>query len=602
MVNAEMAKFAGHGMEQKCEIIPKPASLFKKPVNMPAYDEAYKNFNWKDHEKDVEWFGDPSQRKINAAYNAVTRHMKTKTKNKIALRYEGANGEKRDVTYAELEAESNKFANALVRLGIKKGDRVFIFLPRIPEVHVCFLGILKTGAIAGTMFSAFGPGALKDRLENSDACVVITDKLLKPRVDEIRPQLPHLKHVISVNEPDGGQAPLDANKGELLYKEITAKESPSFKCVETSADDPAFLLYTSGSTGKPKGVVHVHGGIVQQQLSAKWVLDLHEDDVYWCTADHGWVTGVVYMILGPLCVGCTSVMFDGRYSTEKWYNIIEENKVNIWYTAPTAIRMLMKDGLETAAKHDFSSLRHIYSVGEPLNPEAIRWGMQAFNGLAFHDTWWQTETGAMMICNYPSDEIRLGAMGKPFPGTIAGIIDENGNELGHEKEGDLALRPGWPSMMKAIWNNPEKYASYFKNGWYVVGDRALTDKDGWFWFVGRADDVIKTAGERVGPFEVESALVEHPAIAEAGVIGKPDALRGEIVKAFVTLRQGFAPSEELKKEISQFIKKKLSAHEYPREIEFVDKLPKTRSGKIMRRMLRAKEMGLPIGDTSTLED
>jgi acetyl-CoA synthetase len=263
--------------------------------------------------------------------------------------------------------------------------------------------------------------------------------------------------------------------------------------------------------------------------------------------------------------------------------------------------MLMKDGLDVARKHDFSSLRHIYSVGEPLNPEAIRWGLQAF-GLAFHDTWWQTETGAMMICNYPSDSIRLGAMGRPFPGVVAGIVDDEGNELPPETEGNLALRPGWPSMMKTIWNNEEKYQSYFKKDWYIAGDRALTDKDGWFWFVGRADDVIKTAGERVGPFEVESALVEHPAIAEAGVIGKPDALRGEIVKAFVTLRQGFSPSEELKKEVSNFVKKKLSAHEYPREIEFVDKLPKTRSGKIMRRVLRAKEMGLPIGDVSTLED
>ncbi len=589
-------------MEQKCEIIPKPASLFKVPANMKDYNAEYKKFNWKDHEKDVEWFGDPSQRKINAAYNAVTRHMKTPTKNKVAIKYEGANGEKRDITYAQLEEESNKFANALTRIGVKKGDRVFIFLPRVPEVHACFLGILKTGAIASTLFSAFGPGALKDRLENSDACAIVTDTALKPRVDEIRAQLPHLKHVIVTNDPKEGETALDAKKGEKLYHELISKESPSFKCVETSASDPAFLLYTSGSTGKPKGVVHVHGGIVQQQLSTKWVLDLHADDVYWCTADHGWVTGVVYMILGPLCVGCTSVMFDGRFSTDKWYSIIEEHKVKIWYTAPTAIRMLMKDGIDVAKKHDFSSLRHIYSVGEPLNPEAIRWGIQAFNGLAFHDTWWQTETGAMMICNYPSLPIRLGAMGLPFPGTIAGIVDDEGNELGPETEGNLALRPGWPAMMKTIWNNEEKYQSYFKKNWYIAGDRALKDKDGWFWFVGRADDVIKTAGERVGPFEVESALVEHPAIAEAGVIGKPDALRGEIVKAFVTLREGFKPSEELKKEISQFVKKRLSAHEYPREIEFVDKLPKTRSGKIMRRVLRAKEMGLPIGDTSTLED
>jgi acetyl-CoA synthetase len=330
-------------------------------------------------------------------------------------------------------------------------------------------------------------------------------------------------------------------------------------------------------------------------------LDLKEDDIYWCTADHGWVTGISYSLIGPLACGVTQIVYGDKFDPQGWYNVIDKYKVSVFYTAPTAIRMLMKSGSKIAKKYSFNSLRHICSVGEPLNPEAIRWGLEVF-GLAFHDTWWQTETGAMLICNYPSMDIKLGSMGRPVPGVVATIIDDNGAELGFGSHGNLAIKPGWPSMMKEIYKNPSKYQEYFVNGWYTTGDKAYCDKEGYFWFVGRADDVINTSGERVGPFEVESALVEHPAIAEAGVIGKPDALRGEIIKAFVTMADGYTWNEELYEELKQYVKKHLAGHAYPKEIEVLKSLPKTRSGKIMRRVLKARELGLPEGDTSTLEE
>jgi len=361
------------------------------------------------------------------------------------------------------------------------------------------------------------------------------------------------------------------------------------------------MLYTSGTTGKPKGVIHRHYAILQEYITAKWVLDLKEEDVYWCTADPGWVTGIAYGILGAWANGASAIVFDGRFDTDVWYKIIEDYKVSVWYTAPTAVRMLMAKGTEVVRKYNLSSLRHLASVGEPLNPEAIMWGLKAFN-LPFHDNWWQTELGAICISNYPCMNIKPGSMGKPIPGVTAAIIDEDGKEMDFGKEGNIALKPNFPSLMKGIWKRHQKYESYFENGWYISGDRGWQDKDGYFWFVGRADDVIKTSGERVGPFEVESALVEHEGVVEAGVIGKPDAMRGEIIKAFVVLKDGVKGTESLKGELSEFVKKHLAGHAYPREIEFIDKLPKTRSGKIMRRILKAKELGLPIGDTSTLEE
>jgi acetyl-CoA synthetase len=570
------------------EIIRKPQ--FVETPNLPDYEKTYRTFTWDDAKREIDYF---EEGKLNAAHNAIDRHAKTWRKNKIALYWEGQNNEKEKYTFLELHFLTNKFANVIKSLGLQKGDRVFIFLPRIPALYISFLGIIKTGAIAGTMFSAFGPQALKDRLKDSGAKAIITNNELKQRVYEARNELPELKHIIIADRESG--------QGEVNYYSEMEKASRNFSVEKMDPNDIAFMLYTSGTTGKPKGVIHSHGDIVQEHISAKWALDLHENDVYWCTADPGWVTGIVYEILGSWSNGISQVVHGGRFDPDKWYSIIQDYCVTVWYTAPTAIRMLMKAGDGLVKKYDLSSLRDINSVGEPLNPEAIRWGEKVL-GLPFHDGWWMTETGSIIICNYPSLPIKVGSMGKPFPGIKAAIVDDNGNVLPTGQEGNLAIKAGWPSMMKGIWNNDEKYRSYFKGEWYVSGDRAKVDRDGYFWFVGRADDVIKTSGERVGPFEVESALVEHPAVAEAGVIGKPDPERGEIIKAFLTLKPGFQGNDQLKEEIQKFIKSRFAGHAYPKEIEFVASLPKTRSGKIMRRVLKAKELGQPIGDTSTMEE
>ena len=539
---------------------------------------------WKEHEKEVIWFEDGT---INAAYNAVDRHVKDGKGDKVALIYVGEDDSEIRLTFNDLANKSNKIANILKNNVVNQGDRVFLFLPRVPELFYTFLGVLKTGAIAGTMFSAFGKDALKDRLENSSAKILFTTKDLLPRVEEVKAELPNLEKIYVVDD--------DAFKQEF------EGASDQFDAVHTKPEDYAFMLYTSGTTGKPKGIVHAHVALIQQQLSAKVVLDLKEDDIYWCTADPGWVTGIVYSILSNWSLGVTTLVHGGRFDPETWYKLLEKYKVTVWYTAPTAVRMLMAKGTELVKKFDLSSLRYLASVGEPLNPEAVIWGEEAF-GKTFHDTWWQTETGSMMIVNTPDLKIKPGSMGKPLPWIEADILDDDCNPLPPNTEGNICLKPPWPSIMRTVWQNQEKYQSYFKNGWYISGDHGKKDEEGYFWFIGRADDVIKTAGERVGPFEVESALVDHDSVIEAGVIGKPDEMRGEIIKAFVVLKPGVAGDEKLVEELQQHVKKQLAGHAYPREIEFIDKLPKTRSGKIMRRILKAKELGQPIGDTSTLED
>lgn len=578
-----------------------PGKLIKKQekdkqnANLPDYEHARKTFSWKTAEKELAHL---SHNQLNAAYIAIDNNLTTFRKNKIALYYHSQQGEKEQYTFTQISESSNQFANVLTHHGVKRGERVFIFLPRIPELYIAFLGILKTGAIAGTMFSAFQEQALLDRLSNSQAKILITNGALFPRIKKIWHSLPRLKKVIIVER---GSFDIPHEEHILHYNHEMNKASKEFKVRLMDKNDSAFMLYTSGTTGKPKGVVHRHLAILQEYYTAKWVLDLKEDDVYWCTADPGWVTGIAYEILGSWANGTCSLVYDGRFDPDTWYKLIQDYKVSVWYTAPTAVRMLMAQGTETVRKYDLSSLRHLASVGEPLNPEAIFWGQKAF-GLLFHDNWWQTELGAMAIANYKSLDIKPGSMGKPIPGIEAGIVDDDGKELPDGQEGNLALRPGFPSLMKEIWRRPKKYKSYFTNGWYISGDHAWRDKDGYFWFIGRADDVIKTSGERVGPFEVESSLVEYPGVIEAGVIGKPDKLRGEIIKAFVVLNKGVEGTEKLKEELQEHVKKHLAGHAYPREIEFVDKLPKTRSGKIMRRILKAKELGLPIGDTSTLEE
>ncbi len=572
------------------KLIKKPKSYFRTTPHLKNYEKEYKKFNFKDHYNEIAWF---KNKKLNAAYNAITKHTLTEKKNKVALYWEGDNSIKKEFSFLEMDLLSNKFASILKKYKIKKGDRVFLFLPRVPELYITFLGILKTGAIAGTLFSAFGHEALEDRLKDSGAKIVVTNKELKKRIYKVKRNLPDLKHIIVIDEEI-------KKKNEIDYRKEMQTASAEFNIAKTSPEDFAFMLYTSGTTGKPKGVLHAHLACLHEHLTAKYVLDIHDEDVYWCTADPGWVTGIAYEILGSWSNGASSLIFGGRFNPEKWYSLIEQYKVNIWYTAPTAVRMLMRAGKNITKKFNLKSLRHLCSVGEPLNPEAIKWSLQVFNR-PFHDNYWQTETGGIIIANYPVLPIKPGSMGKPVPGIEPAIIDNNGKKLPPNTEGNLAIKPGWPSMMRKIWKNKKKYNSYFNKGWYITGDKAYMDKDGYFWFIGRSDDVIKTAGERVGPFEVESALIEHRAIAEAGVIGKPDELRGEIIKAFITLNKGYKPSERLTLDIQKFVKKRLAGHAYPREIEIRDTLPKTRSGKIMRRVLKAQELGLSVGDTSTLE-
>lgn len=572
-----------------------PKDFIKKP-NLSNYEESYKTFTWdKAYQEELDFFADGT---FNAAYNAIDRHAKSKKKNKKAIIFHAADNSLTNFTFAELAKLTNQFANVLTTHGVAKGDRVFLFLPTIPERYISFLGILKTGAIAGLMFSAFQELALLDRLSDSEATMVITTPALYPRIANIWKDLPHLQKVLIIERGAGGLPKGDAF---IYYDQEMAKAKDSFAIAHLKKEDYAYMLYTSGTTGKPKGVIHSHGDILQALMTTKYVLDIHDDDIYWCTADCGWVTGVVYGILGIWGIGGTSVIYEGRYSPENWYRVMQDNKVTVWYTAPTAIRMLM--GASVSPKsYNLSQLRYLASVGEPLNPEAVWWGLEMF-GLPFHDTWWQTELGGISITNYPGLDIKPGSMGKPFPGVQAAIIDDQGNELPVGEEGHLALKPETVnSLMKTIWHNEVKFQSYFAHGWYISGDKAYKDADGYFWFLGRADDVINTSGERVGPFEVESALVEHPSVVEAGVIGKPDPVRGEIIKAFVVLKPEIVPTEELKKEIAGFVKKNLAGHAYPREIAFIPKLPKTRSGKIMRRLLKARELGLPEGDISGLED
>lgn len=558
--------------------------------NLGNYEEARKHFRWDDIEKEFSWH---ETGKVNMAYEAIDRHAASARKDKVALYYLD---DKRDeqYTFEQLSTSSNRFGNVLRRLGILKGERVFIFMPRTPELYIALLGTLKVGAVVGPLFEAFMETAVKDRLEDSGAVAIITTPALLSRVPVA--SLPDLKHVILVGET-GSLA-----EGQYDYFKEMEQASEDLEMQWMDREDGMIIHYTSGSTGKPKGVYHVHNAMIQHYYTGKTVLDLREDDVYWCTADPGWVTGTSYGIFAPWLNGAAIVIRGGRFKPEDWYRTIQRFKVSVWYSAPTALRMLMGAGDDVVARFDLSSLRHVLSVGEPLNPEVVRWGMRVYNQ-RIHDTWWMTETGSQLICNYPSMDIKPGSMGKPIPGTEAAIVDDSGNVLPPYRMGNLAIKTPWPSMMRQIWNNPGKYKDYFHlPGWYISGDSAYADEDGYFWFQGRIDDVINTSGERVGPFEVESKLVEHPAVAEAGVIGKPDPLRGEVIKAFISLREGYEPSDELKAEISQFVKAGLSAHAAPREIEFKDKLPKTRSGKIMRRVLKAWELNLPTGDLSTIED
>lgn len=574
----------GMKMIEKLAVIPGDHRL-------ASYEETAATHDWKETEKAFSWY---ETGKVNMAYEAIDRHTETGRKNKVALYYNDG-VRKEAYSFNEMKLLTNKAANVLKdATNLKKGDRLFIFMPRSPELYFSLLGALKMGVIVGPLFEAFMEGAVYDRLADSEASAIVTtpDLLSRVRVEK----LPHLKTIFLVGED------IEETEKVVDFNRRMASASNKFNIEWVDKEDGMVLHYTSGSTGAPKGVLHVHYAMVQQYQTTQWVLDLNDQDVYWCTADPGWVTGTAYGVFGPWLNGATSLILGGRFSPQAWYRAIQDYGVTVWYSAPTAFRMLAGAGRGVLEQYDLSSLRHILSVGEPLNPEVIRWGADEL-GHRIHDTWWMTETGGHMICNYPSMDIKPGSMGKPIPGVYATIVDDDGQEVPPFTMGNLAIKKGWPSMMRKIWNNPEKYDSYFLEGeWYVSGDSAYKDEDGYFWFQGRVDDVIMTAGERVGPFEVESKLLEHPDIVEAGVIGKPDPVRGEIIKAFIALREGVNPSEELEADIKEFVKRGLSAHAAPREIEFKDKLPKTRSGKIMRRVLKAWELDLPAGDLSTMED
>ncbi|HZG56572.1 acetate--CoA ligase [Paenibacillus sp.] len=558
--------------------------------NLTSYEQTYASFRWEDIHAEFSWH---TTGKVNMGYELIDKHTETSRKDKTALIYADDAGAQ-TFTFEDMRVFSNKFGNLFRSLGVQKGDRIFFFMPRTPEIYAGIIGALKIGAIVGPLFEAFMEGAVEDRMADAEASVVVTTTALKGRIPKER--LPHLKHIVLID----AEGALEDR--EVSYKEAFAAASDALDVEWVDLEHPMILHYTSGSTGKPKGVLHVHGAMLQHYITGHWVLDLKEDDIYWCTADPGWVTGTSYGIFAPWLNGATNLIRGGRYSADRWYSTIQDYKVTVWYSAPTAFRMLMSAGDDDAERYDLTSLRHVLSVGEPLNPEVIRWGMKVYKQ-RIHDTWWMTETGAHMIVNVPAMDIRPGSMGKPIPGVQAAIVDDEGNEVPPYTLGNLAIRAGWPSMMRRIWNNPAKYEEYFKlQGWYVSGDSAYMDEDGYFWFQGRVDDVINTSGERVGPFEVESKLVEHPAVAEAGVIGKPDPVRGQIIKAFVSLREDYVETPELLEELKQHVKTGLAAHAAPREIEVIDKLPKTRSGKIMRRVLKARELGLPVGDLSTIED
>lgn len=543
---------------------------------------------------------------LNIAHAAIDRWVLAGCGDRVAMRFIRRDWERRNFSYAELGRQSARFANVLAGLGLAAGDRVFTLAGRIPELYFTLLGTLKFGAVYCPLFSAFGPEPVRARLDIGGGRVLVTTlSLYRRKVLPIRPQLPELEHVL-LTDARGADLP----EGTRSFAELMATADDAWRIPPTDPESLALLHFTSGTTGKPKGAMHAHEAVVAHYATGRYALDLHPGDVYWCTADPGWVTGISYGAIAPLANGVTIIVDEEEFDAERWYRILAEERVNVWYTAPTAIRMLMKQGKELAATHHYDRLRHLASVGEPLNPEGVIWGQAVF-GRPFHDTWWQTETGAIMIANFRSLDVRAGAMGRPVPGIEAAIVsvqrDPDGNPVAAEvvttpdEQGELALRPGWPSMFRGYLGDEARYQRCFADGWYLSGDMAKRDADGWFWFVGRADDVIKSSGHLISPFEVESALLEHPAVAEAGVVGLPDPVAGAVVKAFVELKPGHEGSEELARQLIGFARKRLGAALAPRSIAFSDRLPRTRSGKIMRRLLRARELGLPEGDTSTLE-
>ncbi|MFI4999706.1 MAG: acetate--CoA ligase [Reyranellales bacterium] len=565
--------------------------------NLLDYGSAYASFDWQSARKALAGLLGGG---LNIAHEAVVRHVAEGRGGRVAVRHLGRDGSATDVTFAALDAAASRFANVLEKLGIGRGEAVFSLSGRVLGFYAAALGTLKCGAVFCPLFSAFGPEPIRSRLDIGRGVALVTTRaLFQRKVGGLLDQLPNLRFVLLID----GTAEDQTEKVRALPP-LLVDASESYRTAPTRPDDPALMHFTSGTTGKPKGALLVHDAVVAQAMTARYALDLHDDDIFWCTADPGWVTGMSYGVIGPLVCGVTSIVDELEFDADRWYSIIQKQRVTVWYTAPTAIRMLMKVGTAVARKYDLSSLRFLASVGEPLNPEAVVWGQEAF-GRPFHDNWWQTETGGIMIANFASMPVKPGSMGKPLPGIEAAIVERTpgGIRIVTEPgiEGELALKAGWPSMFRGYLGEDERYRKCFADGWYLTGDMAKRDADGYYWFVGRSDDVIKTAGHLIGPFEVESALMEHPAVAEVGVIGKPDEVAGNSIKAFVALKVGYTPSPELERELMAHARRRLGPAVAPREIAFRANLPKTRSGKIMRRLLRARELGLPEGDLSTLE-
>lgn len=579
-------------------VIRKTADDLRVPPHLADAAAVRASFSWQAVREELLGRGESG---TNIARLAVDRHAGGPRANRTALRFLHADGGSTALSYAALKRDTDRFANALAALGLGRGDRVFVLAGRMPALYVAVLGALKAGCVVTPLFSAFGPEPIVTRMNLGQARLLVTTAALyRRKVEAVRARIPTLQQVIVAGEGDG-----EAPAGTLDYAALMAGAGDTPPAVRTEAGDLALLHFTSGTTGTPKGAMHVHEAVLTHFATGRYALDLHDDDVFWCTADPGWVTGMSYGIVAPLLHGVTSIVDEAEFDAERWYRLLQDERVSVWYTAPTAIRMLMKAGPELARRFSFPALRFVASVGEPLNPEAVWWGQEVL-GRPIHDNWWQTETGGIMIANTPAMDIKPGSMGQPLPGVQAMIVrrpEGGGVEVvaAPDVEGELALRVGWPAMFRGYLGQEERYQKCFAGDLYLTGDLARRDADGYFWFVGRADDVIKSAGHLIGPFEVESVLMEHPAVAEAGVIGKPDPVVGEVVKAFVSLKQGFEADDELRMQLLGHARKRLGAAVAPKEIAFLPVLPRTRSGKIMRRLLKARELGLPEGDTSTLE-
>ncbi len=579
-------------------VIRKDAAALRVKPHLLDREATCAEFRWSQARQ---WLAPMPGGALNIGFEAIDRHATGARAEHPAIVWLGADDTRQVIRYRELHRAANRFANVITALGLKRGDRLFLLAPRIPALYVAALGALKAGVVVSPLFSAFGPEPIATRINLGAGCALLTTPQLYARkVAPVRAQMPTLEHVLLAGCAPGTELPAG---GHDLDRQLQ-QAAEVFETAATAPDEMALLHFTSGTTGKPKGAIHVHEAVVAHYATGRYALDLHADDVFWCTADPGWVTGMSYGIIAPLAHGVTLIVDEAEFDPLRWYRILQDERVSIWYTAPTAVRMLMKAGAEIAGDFRFDSLRFIASVGEPLNPQAVWWGQDVF-GLPIHDNWWQTETGGIMIANTVAQDIKPGSMGKPLPGVEAFVVERRDGEVrvidAPDTEGELALRAGWPSMFRGYLNEDERYRKCFVGDLYLTGDLAKRDADGYFWFVGRADDVIKSAGHLIGPFEVESALMEHAAVAEAGVIGKPDPVLGETVKAFVSLKPGFAASEELRRELLGHARKRLGASVAPKEIDFAKTLPRTRSGKIMRRLLKARELGLPEGDTSTLE-